>query len=188
MDNTWNIYLWLFIISILVWVILSRTKSDKEKLFFSEWDRIRNEALTYYWGVCSNCWICSDLQVHHKKPRHAWGDDGMENLMVLCKNCHEKEHGYEFNDDKKDSKRALNEKMAVINEAISYGRKIKLTYCNTYKNETTNRIITPLELYKKEYISKVWYTWFHWYIRCYCHLRRWERNFQIRNIKALSEV
>ena len=78
----------------------------------------------------------------------------MENLMVLCKNCHEKEHGYEFNDDKKDSKRALNEKMAVINEAISNGRRIKITYRNTYKSETTDRIITPLELYKKEYISK----------------------------------
>lgn len=184
-DTFFNyIYLWIFIFYI-IWALLSDLKNKKAERFFSNWEKIRQDAFNYYWNYCSNCWIAENLQVHHKIPRSLGWTDNINNLIVLCKDCHEEEHWYKFDDSQINSMKIASNKMKRINNAIINNEKLIIIYNNTFKWETVKREIKPIELYKHDYISKIWSTWFHWTVRAYCYLRNWERNFQIRKIKEI---
>ena len=75
---------------------------DKEKyalyLMSDRWQILRNEALNYYGCRCQFCGGGKDdglvLQAHHKDYKHLNDDAVAElfDLMILCKDCHEKWH------------------------------------------------------------------------------------------------
>lgn len=44
-------------------------------------------------GRCERCSSTSELQCHHKVYRKSWFDTRMEDLEVVCRTCHKKEHG-----------------------------------------------------------------------------------------------
>lgn len=178
------LYVWIFLVFI-IWIFLKDLKDKKTEKFFSEWEKIRQMAFNHYWNCCSNCWITENLQVHHKIPKSMWWNDDISNLIVLCKDCHEEEHWYKFDDSKTNSWKITSNKINIINKSILNNEKITIIYNNTFKWETTRREIQPIELYKFDYTSKFWKTWYHWTIRAYCYLRNWERNFQIRRIKDI---
>lgn len=67
----------------------------REQLADSRWLKKRNEILERDNYACQRCGATSHLNVHHvayKKGMLAW-DYPNENLVTLCKNCHENEHG-----------------------------------------------------------------------------------------------
>ena len=43
-------------------------------------------------GICENCGSTEDLTCHHVKKRCYNGTDYGDNLVVLCKECHEALH------------------------------------------------------------------------------------------------
>lgn len=177
-------YIWLFL-AFIIWAILMDVKNSKREKDFSEWEETREKAFNFYWKCCSNCWIYKHLQVHHKIPKSMWWSDDISNLIVLCKECHEKEHWYKFDNSQINSWKTASNKMKIINIAISKNEKLTIVYNNTFRWEITKRYIQPIELYKWDYKTKSWKNWFHWTVRAYCYLRNWERNFQIRKIKDI---
>jgi 5-methylcytosine-specific restriction endonuclease McrA len=46
---------------------------------------------------CQNCGSSSNLQIHHIIRRSSLGHDSEQNLITLCKNCHEKIHRKDSN-------------------------------------------------------------------------------------------
>lgn len=42
---------------------------------------------------CSECGSVENLQAHHKFYRKDWFDTRIDDLVVLCRQCHESEHG-----------------------------------------------------------------------------------------------
>lgn len=74
--------------------------SDKEKyqryLFETEWwQKIRTERLKIDGFRCANCGTDKNLQVHHTDYSRGWfHEDPRQDLITLCKTCHEKNiHG-----------------------------------------------------------------------------------------------
>lgn len=44
-------------------------------------------------GKCERCGLVERLQCHHKEYPKDWNDTTLEQLEVLCRGCHRKEHG-----------------------------------------------------------------------------------------------
>jgi hypothetical protein len=62
-----------------------------------EWQSTRLRAIENSQGKCERCGaIQIDLQVHHKNYERV-GQELQTDLMVLCKECHEKVHGLAVN-------------------------------------------------------------------------------------------
>lgn len=55
------------------------------------WKAKRQEALSYYGCVCSRC-KCYGTDVHHKTYERVGGNERMEDLEVLCRECHDAHH------------------------------------------------------------------------------------------------
>ena len=66
---------------------------ERKTNFYSSatWKGIRRVVLEKT-SCCERCGSSNNLVVHHKVPRNDGGDDGTENLKVVCKSCHIKEH------------------------------------------------------------------------------------------------
>lgn len=60
-----------------------------------EWRKKRVQAFTHYGKKCSKCPMKTHLQVHHLSYKNL-GNEPMEDLCILCKGCHQKEHGRKF--------------------------------------------------------------------------------------------
>ena len=58
---------------------------------------------------CSECGSKKKLTLHHIIPKSLKGKSTKENLIVLCRNCHNKEHSL-----KPDSKRWTNDEIDLI--------------------------------------------------------------------------
>lgn len=63
-----------------------------------EWDRAREQARKRDQYRCQYCrshegeWPNLDLQVHHIRPAEKGGTNDLENLVVLCNDCHQRLH------------------------------------------------------------------------------------------------
>ena len=71
------------------------------------WKSKRKRKLLVENYTCEHCGYCSfdfhiveiPLDVHHKTYKNL-GNEPMSDLVVLCRNCHEKLHGRKFTQDK----------------------------------------------------------------------------------------
>lgn len=125
---------------------------------------------------CESCGEEAKLQVDHIIPLSKGGTNDLDNLQLLCYECHLKKHNYEFeeigNDDQK-----VSEKYRIIRDAIKYEKKLKIEYID-YNNEITERVILPKSLIVKKR---------KYYLEAYCYLRNDNREFKITRIKKVSE-
>lgn len=55
------------------------------------WKEKRNQALSYYGSICSSCGGHGS-DVHHLTYERSGGNEKMEDLQVLCRECHETKH------------------------------------------------------------------------------------------------
>lgn len=55
------------------------------------WQRVRREALTRAKGCCALCASKVKLEVHHRTYARR-GRENPEDVIALCKNCHERFH------------------------------------------------------------------------------------------------
>lgn len=139
---------------------------------------------------CELCGSKINLQQHHILPIQHGGTDDESNLTTLCKTCHEKEHGYDFTEDNFSKDRKPLGKSEIVSKAIREKKNLKIKYSSpdfkSKPQETTIRIITPIELYKAEYRTRSGVDGYRVTVRAFCHLRKSERNFQIRRIKEIE--
>ena len=56
-----------------------------------EWKIKRKQALDFHGDFCSQCKSKKDLHVHHKTYANL-GNEPMEDLVILCRDCHYVEH------------------------------------------------------------------------------------------------
>jgi 5-methylcytosine-specific restriction endonuclease McrA len=70
-----------------------RTMNYQEYLNTPHWERVKTEAFRVYGRECAICGSNYVLQVHHKTYEHRGDEENhLEDLMVLCRDCHEKMH------------------------------------------------------------------------------------------------
>lgn len=61
--------------------------------------RLHRETLERDGWRCQICGSSQNLDVHHMRCRSALGDDAETNLITLCRECHQLQHGGELTRD-----------------------------------------------------------------------------------------
>lgn len=81
-------------------------------------------------GKCERCRSRENLQAHHTVYRSNWYETKMEDLKVLCRGCHRKEHGLGvgrrfmyFREDERMN--AYFHRCSCLNDMIYSGRKLR---------------------------------------------------------------
>lgn len=72
-------------------VYKSHKKQYHEYLTSTKWKNKRKELFTLRGEKCEVCSKTNSLQVHHLTYEHIFNEP-LEDLKILCKNCHSKEH------------------------------------------------------------------------------------------------
>lgn len=126
-------------------------------------------------AFCENCGGETELQVDHVIPISRGGTNEADNLQLLCYECHQKKHNYKFNEIGVNTQ-SVKGKYKLIRDAIDQEKKLEIKY-QDYSGNTTERIISPIEIEKKD--GK-------YYLKSYCNLRNEERVFRISRIKTIS--
>lgn len=70
----------------------------KKQLLDSRWKKRRQQVFKCKGCVCEKCGATTKLQVHHLRyvdGKYAW-EYKMKDLIVLCVECHEKQHGIDL--------------------------------------------------------------------------------------------
>ena len=63
-----------------------------QKMSSREWEWIREKVLQRDGRRCRQCGKAGRLEVHHVKHLQEGGDNALENLQVLCRDCHIRAH------------------------------------------------------------------------------------------------
>ena len=58
-----------------------------------EWGVIRDNLFSLKGKQCERCKSTHNICVHHLNYSKPWGQEEPEDLEILCRSCHEKEHG-----------------------------------------------------------------------------------------------
>jgi 5-methylcytosine-specific restriction endonuclease McrA len=66
-----------------------RGRPAKRRCRTRTWRNLREQVLTRDGYRCSRCGERNGLQAHHLRP----GDDTLDALTTLCRDCHKAEHG-----------------------------------------------------------------------------------------------
>jgi hypothetical protein len=60
-----------------------------------EWDTLRKECYSLYDYTCQKCGATdTELHAHHQTPVSDGGEHTLNNLICICKSCHEDHHGF----------------------------------------------------------------------------------------------
>jgi 5-methylcytosine-specific restriction endonuclease McrA len=68
-------------------------KRPRLKLTPEGYAALRRQVLERDGWRCQVCGSSAELQVHHLQRRSKLGGDQNENLIVLCAECHRRQHG-----------------------------------------------------------------------------------------------
>ncbi len=66
-------------------------KKYKKYLLSDEWAQLKIDLFKYRGKECEKCGETKYLQVHHLSYKNIFQEEP-EDLMILCKSCHKKEH------------------------------------------------------------------------------------------------
>lgn len=126
-------------------------------------------------SYCESCGEEVELQVDHIIPISQGGTNNVENLQLLCYECHQKKHNYEFSEIGTNNQKAIG-KYKKLRDAINQKQKLKIKY-EAYNGEVTERVISPLNIILKDNKN---------YLEAYCYLRNENREFKISRIKKIT--
>lgn len=144
-----------------------------------DWDSRRERVLKRAGRECEECGEREDeLDVHHKTPIAQGGLHSPENLICLCRDCHERAHGRTLGDFSPTAKgeSAYSRRMAFLAEAMRDGTSVRFHY-RDQKGRETDRVFSP----------KAWET--RHGVQCvkgYCHLRKSNRTFIVRRMSKVA--
>lgn len=139
---------------------------------------------------CEACGATERLQGHHKVPFWQGGSNKLDNLELLCIDCHGKEHGKDFRRDGfNEAHSKLTDKEELIASAIREGRKISFMYKKWDKDagrpakRGQRRTIMPERFVDIESSRRTGFT------RCvegHCELRNATRRFATQRMYKLK--
>lgn len=138
------------------------------------WEQLKQKVFDLKGRICSECDDTTHLDVHHVLPRHMWWKDEIDNLIVLCRDCHEDIHGYEIGTGEYQWK-PISKKLQLIHKALEDKEDIMIIYKDE-NGKITERTITPESLYYENKMQ---------YLKSYCHLRNLPRVFRIARIQKI---
>ncbi len=152
----------------------------------SYWGKIREEVFRRYHDCCADCGSMFDLTVHHKLPLSQGGTNDIENLILICKDCHEARHdrkffGRSFDADENYGK---NYKISRKVQALLSAQKGKYGVPIKYKdrnNVRSYRIIHP------KIISRIPELKNQLYVSAYCELDKADRLFKVSRLTLISD-
>lgn len=123
------------------------------------------------------------LQVHHIIPVSKGGEDVIENMELLCYECHRKKHNHYF-EELGSSNRTIPQKFELINWAYHNEKKIEIKYVK-FDGTASKRVIKPLTpIYKDSFNGAKE----DYYIKAFCYLRNEERIFKISRIESVKKI
>ena len=149
---------------------------------------------------CTECGVeARQLHLHHRRPIRQGGTHRLDNLVLLCAECHSEAHGgkefkYKGPQDVNDSSpNALEKKIALINKAIADKKDVQFRYKKP-DGTITSRAVTPKELRKLSIRELRTLVGPQATIEregrlCmfgYCHLRQEKRTFAVDRIYKLT--
>jgi hypothetical protein len=76
------------------------TSAEGSKSYSSDWSELSSRVKKRDGYKCQKCGGMgapdgnADLHAHHIRPKSKGGSDEMDNLITLCRSCHEREHGH----------------------------------------------------------------------------------------------
>lgn len=168
------------------------------------WKELREIVLDKYGYCCSICGNSGDVDIHHKIPIKDGGTNEIENLIAVCRNCHEKLHHFKLKEEKdypsddygqKVKKENKSKKGYIILQAISKKGKLKIKYeahkYETGEIETTIRTIRPIsikygyEITDNNYINSSKYDKYQLFVYAFCELRHEMRLFRLDRIEII---
>jgi hypothetical protein len=114
---------------------------------WGEWQRQVNERDHY---SCSECGVGGKLHLHHIRALSQGGSNKLDNIALLCEDCHSATHGgrafrYEKRDGREPS--TIERKIHLLNTAIAQRKNIHFRYQKP-DGTITNRTVTPREMRK----------------------------------------
>lgn len=178
-------------------------KNSKNVKYSKDWTLIKKQIKEDANFKCRICGSSENLQVHHKIPIKNGGTNIKENLILLCKSCHQKLHQFSFKEEYKPSsnnygkyggKNKYKQLGYKILFAIEHNYKLKIHYQyrkGYYKEgEVTVRTICPkslkyaFEVTDNKFIQQSQYDINHniLFIDAFCELRQERRLFRIDRI------
>lgn len=78
-DGTWN---------------KSKNPKPTQKKYGNDWQKQRRLVLELYEYMCYQCGSTKNLQVHHWEPYSISCNNSLDNLVVLCADCHNEIHDF----------------------------------------------------------------------------------------------
>ena len=181
----------------------TRTKIYKKERK-KDWFSLKEEVIAKYGRKCINCGTTDNIDVHHKIPLSEGGTNCWDNLIPLCRNCHEELHKFKLGQQNNTtinleygSKISKNKKSMIgykICNAIEHGYRIKIKYksVKSGNEEFTERIIRLLEIKlgcecKNDFVQNSKYDQYKKFLRAFCELRNEERLFRMDRIIDVIE-
>ena len=168
----------------------------------TNWLIIKEEVFEKYGRKCVNCGTTENIDVHHKIPLSEGGTNSLENLVPLCRNCHEELHRFKFEPlepqtriDNQYGSKISKDKTSMIGykicSAIENRYRIKIKYKSGEK-EITERIVYPYEIKlgcecENDMVHNSKYDQDKKFLRAYCELRHEERLFRLDRIIDVTE-
>lgn len=185
--------------------ILDNLSVEEEK---KGWFKIREKVFEKYGRCCSMCGSNQNIEVHHKIPIREGGTNELENLIPLCRDCHQEIHHFVFSKEPKDisskygqytKRKNKFKKGYLILYAIKHNYRLKIKY-ETHKFqagiEENIRIIRPEEIklgyqmtdnkfimnakYQKEPDLK--------FVIAFCEMRQAKRIFRLDRMEILEVI
>ena len=133
------------------------------------------------------CEICGQtdvhLQVDHIVPISRGGLNDINNMQLLCYECHMKKHKYSFDEVGYSKKRKVPKKYEVLNWAFKTGSKVEIKY-KKFDGSISKRIIKPTT---SIYYEKNGY-WGAYYVSAFCYLRNEKRIFRVSRIISIKKL
>ena len=97
---------------------------------------------------CESCGEEVELQVDHIIPISRGGTNDLKNLQLLCYECHQKKHNYEF-DEIGTNDQTTAGKYKYIRDGKDKKKKLKIIY-EDYSGVVTERVVLPLDIFQKK--------------------------------------
>ena len=172
------------------------------------WFKVREKVFEKYGRYCSMCGSEQNVQVHHKIPIRDGGTNELENLIPLCRDCHQEIHHFVFCENPKiisskygqyTQKKNKFKKGFLILYAIKHNYRLKIKY-KTHKFqagiEENIRIIQPkkirygYEMTDNEFIMNAQYRkeFELIFVIAFCEMRQAKRIFRLDRMEILEVV